>query len=154
MRAGDHQEPLDHRSVARFNPLPQQYGLEEMRLRRAHAAAFVAQVLLSQGILAQSLALGEYSGSIQGNGPGGDVFHAPIRLTIERVAGDRFEGNVWVGIRNCLRDVPVRGRVIGETVRVRALDKQNNCGVHWDLKKDGDRLEWTGPRGHYVQLSK
>jgi hypothetical protein len=120
-------------------------------MRWVHAAALAALSFVAYDGLAQQLAPGKYSGRVD-YVAGGTQRNDSVSLNIEKVEGNRFQGSAWVGTPNCRADVPVQGKLDGDTMKV--WGKGEKCGVKWELKLEGDKLEGTTSGGSSVRLSK
>jgi hypothetical protein len=124
----------------------------EITMRHSHAAVPLAAMFLSFQVLGQSLTAGKYSGRIDFN-YAGTMRSEMATLTVEKVEGDQIQGVAWIGTSNCKVDVPVRGRWEGDTLKVRGK-AVSGCGVSWDLRLVGDKLEGTTSAGSAIRLSK
>jgi hypothetical protein len=91
---------------------------------------------------------------MEGSGPAGKPFNETVTLTIDKVDGDRVVGVAWVGSRLCSVDTPFTGRLEGDTLKLRGAPLKEKCGVNWELKVAGDKLEGTTAGGYTVRLSK
>lgn len=103
--------------------------------------------------LAQSLAPGKYTGNFQYLWMGKPM-QDMVTLTIESVEGKEFKGVAWQGNRTCRVDTPVLGRLDGETLIVTGKPVKEGCGIRWDLKVDGAKLEGKTFGGNSITLSK
>ena len=116
--------------------------------------ALVSLSLYLPTSLAQQLAPGKYTGRMEFTSPAGKPINETVTLTIEKVDGDRVEGIAWVGTRLCSVDTPFAGRLEGDTLKLRGAPLKEKCGVNWDLKVAGDKLEGTTASGYAVRLSR
>jgi hypothetical protein len=106
-------------------------------------------------VLAQSIAPGKYSGRVEFTWAGdARRMSEMVTLTIDKVEGDRFEGVAWVGFKFCQVDTPVQGRLEGDLLKVRGKPVKEKCGISWDLKVDGNKLEGKSSSGNEIKLSK
>jgi hypothetical protein len=127
----------------------------EATMRRLIGVALFGLLISPLPILAQAMAPGKYSGRMEFIWPGdGRRMSEMVTLTIDKVEGDRFEGIAWVGIRACQVDTPVRGRLEGDVLKVRGAPVKEKCGINWDLKVDGNKLEGKSSTGSEIKLSK
>jgi len=100
-----------------------------------------------------TLAPGKYQGNINFLWSGRPM-QEMVTLTVDKVEGDRFEGVAWVGIKLCRVDTPVHGQIDGDSVKVTGKGVKDNCGIRWDLKLDGNKLEGTASGGNKLVLSR
>jgi len=77
-----------------------------------------------------------------------------VTLTIDKVEGNQIEGVAWVGIKLCRVDTPVQGQLSGDKLKVTGKPVKQDCGIRWDLKVEGNKLEGTTPSGYTIVLSK
>lgn len=119
------------------------------------AVGCVLLVLLGQpsAALAQSLAPGKYTGNFYYLWMGKPM-QDMVTLTIDSVDGNEFKGVAWQGNKTCRVDTPVRGRLDGETLTVTGKPVKEGCGIRWDLKIDGSKLEGKTSGGNTITLSK
>ena len=116
--------------------------------------ALVALSLPPRLVLAQTVSPGKYTGRMELVNPAGKPMNETVTLTIDKVDGDRVEGVAWVGTRLCSVDTPFTGRLEGDTLKLRGAPLKEKCGVNWELKVVGDKLEGTTAGGNTVRLSK
>jgi hypothetical protein len=106
-------------------------------------------------VLAQAITPGKYNGKVEFTWSGdGRRMSEMATLSIDKVEGDRFEGVAWVGYSFCKVDTPVQGRLEGDLLKVRGKPVKEKCGISWDLKVDGNKLEGKTPAGNEIKLSK
>ena len=77
-----------------------------------------------------------------------------MSLTIDKVEGNQIEGVARVGTKRCRVDTPVQGQLDGDTLKVTGKAVNEDCGIRWELKVDGNKLEGKTPAGYPIALSK
>jgi hypothetical protein len=122
-------------------------------MRVAFLVALLVHAAVPSMLFAQSLTPGKYSGRMEYRDKADRPRSDMVTLTIDKADGNQFEGVAWIGTPNCRRDVPVRGKIDGDTLKVRGGEKEE-CSVRWDLKWAGDALEGSATRGRTIRLSK
>ena len=119
------------------------------------ALGFVLLGLMVQPLLvaAQELAPGKYTGNMNFLWSGKPM-QEMVTLTIDKVEGNQIEGVAWVGTKLCRVDTPVQGQLNGDTLKVTGKAVKQDCGIRWELKVKGNKLEGTTPGGSTIVLSK
>ena len=119
------------------------------------ALGFVLLGLMVQPLLvaAQVLAPGKYTGNMNFLWVGKPM-QEMVTLTIDKVEGNQIEGVAWVGTKRCRVDTPVQGQLNGDTLKVTGKAVKEDCGIRWELKVEGNKLEGTTPAGYTIVLSK
>jgi hypothetical protein len=123
-------------------------------MRSLISLGLVALLLPSFPLLAQTVSPGKYSGQIEFQGPGGRQVRSTVMFNVEKVEGDQVHGVAWFGTPNCSVDTPVQGKLEGDTLKVRGAPVKERCGVNWELKVAGDKLEGKTSTGIALVLSK
>ena len=77
-----------------------------------------------------------------------------VTLAIDKVQGNQVEGVSWVGTKRCRVDTPVQGRLDGDTLKVTGKAVKEDCGIRWELKVAGNKLEGTTPGGNAIVLQR
>ena len=122
-------------------------------MRTAHGFVLLGLVVQPLLVAAQGLAPGKYSGNVNFLWAGKPMQEL-VTLTIDKVEGNQIEGVAWVGMKRCRVDTPVRGQLSGDTLKVTGKALKEDCGIRWELKIDGNKLEGTTPSGYTIVLSK
>jgi len=122
-----------------------------MRIVYGISLLFVLVQPLAVG--AQALAPGKYTGTYSYTWVGKPM-QDMVTLTIESVEGNQFQGVAWVGNKTCRVDTPVRGQLEGDTLKVTGKAVKENCGIRWEMKVEGGKLEGKTPAGNQIVLSK
>jgi len=127
----------------------------EATMRHSIGVALFGLLISPLPVLAQAIAPGKYTGRMEFKWAGdGRLMSEMVTLTIEKVEGDRFQGVAWVGVKSCKVDTPVQGRLEGDVLKVRGAPVKEKCGISWDLKVDGNKLEGKTSTGSALTLSK
>ena len=127
----------------------------EATMRHSIGVALFGLLISPLPVLAQTIAPGKYSGRFEFKWAGdGRLMSEMATLTIDKVEGDRFQGVAWVGVKSCQVDTPVQGRLEGDVLKVRGAPVKEKCGINWDLKVDGNKLEGKSSTGSEIKLSK
>jgi hypothetical protein len=103
---------------------------------------------------AQTVSPGKYAGNMQFVGPAGKPWTEMVTLTVDKVDGDQISGVAWVGTKFCQVDTPVQGRLEGDILKVRGAPVKEKCGINWELKVVGNKLEGKTVTGNVLTLSK
>ena len=127
---------------------------EEATMRHSIGVALFGLLISPLPVLAQTIAPGKYTGRMEFMWAGGRLMSEMVTLTIDKVEGDRFQGVAWVGVKFCSVDTPVQGRLEGDVLKVRGAPVKEKCGINWDLKVDGNKLEGKSSTGSEIKLSK
>ena len=77
-----------------------------------------------------------------------------VTLTLDKVEENQIQGVAWVGTKRCQVDTPVQGRLDGDVLKVTGKAVKEDCGIRWELKVVGNKLEGTTPGGSTIVLSK
>ena len=119
------------------------------------ALSFMLLGLIVQAPLAaaQVLEPGKYTGNMNFLWSGKPM-QEMVTLTIDKVEGNQIEGVAWVGTKLCHVDTPVHGQLDGDTLKVTGKAVKQDCGIRWELKVKGNKLEGTTPGGSTIVLSK
>ena len=119
------------------------------------AVGFVLLGLMVQPLLvaAQALTPGKYTGNMNFMWMGKPM-QEMVTLTLDKVEGNRIQGAAWVGTKRCQVDTPVQGQLEGDMLKVTGKAVKEDCGIRWELKVVGDKLEGTTPGGSTIVLSK
>ena len=119
------------------------------------ALSFMLLGLMAQPLLvaAQALVPGKYTGNMNFLWSGKPM-QEMVTLTIDKVEGNQIEGVAWVGTKLCHVDTPVHGQLDGDTLKVTGKAVKQDCGIRWELKVKGSKLEGTTPGGSTIVLSK
>ena len=104
-------------------------------------------------VAAQGLAPGKYTGNINFMWVGKPM-QEMVTLTLDKVEGNQIQGVAWVGTKRCQVDTPVQGRLDGDVLKVTGKAVKEDCGIRWELKVVGNKLEGTTPGGSTISLSK
>ena len=104
-------------------------------------------------VAAQELAPGKYTGQINFTWVGKPM-QEMVTLSVDKVQGNQIEGVAWVGTKRCQVDTPVQGRLDGDVLKVTGKAVKEDCGIRWELKVVGNKLEGTTPGGSTISLSK
>ena len=122
-------------------------------IRIAVGCALLGLLGQPSAVMAQSLVPGKYTGNFSYLWVGKPM-QDMATLTIETVDGNQFQGVAWLGNKNCRVDTPVRGRLDGETLTVTGKPVKEGCGVRWELKVEGSKLEGKTSSGNAISLSR
>ena len=123
----------------------------------------VIVVLLSPLHLAfaQGLTTGQYSGPTTFVAATGRTITAQIELKIDKVEGGTVQGTITRSGSHqgfCRGDVPVVGVLEGDKLNLQtekaASGLKEGCGVNFELKVTGEKLEGKSPSGSTFVLSK
>ena len=123
----------------------------------------VIVVLLSPLHLAfaQGLTTGKYSGTTTFVAATGKTMTEQIELKIDKVEGGTVQGTITrfeQGQGFCSGDVPVVGVLEGDKLNLQtekaASGLKEGCGVNFELKVTGAKLEGKSPSGSTLVLSK
>ena len=119
------------------------------------ALGFLLLGLMVQPVLvaAQVLTPGKYTGNTNFIWVGKPM-QEMVTLTIDKVDGNQIQGVAWVGTKRCRVDTPVQGHLSGDTLKVTGKAVKEDCGIRWELKVDGNKLEGTTPGGSTIVLSR
>lgn len=124
-------------------------------LCRLSALCAVLGFVASDLAFAQALpAPGKYMGHIGFVTATGMYRTAAVTLLVESREADTFSGIAWDGRSPCRIDTPVTGRLQGDSLKVRGKALKDKCGIKWELRLVGDRLEGTDAGGHSLHLSR
>ena len=104
-------------------------------------------------VAAQTVAPGKYTGNINFMWLGKPM-HEMVTLTVDKVEGNQIQGVAWVGTKRCQVDTPVQGQLDGDALKVLGKAVKEDCGIRWELKVVGNKLEGTTPGGSTIVLSK
>jgi hypothetical protein len=127
------------------------------------ASLGVVVVLLlspSHPAFAQGLTPGKYSGAISFVGPAGHGRTDPLAIKIDKVEGGTVQGTVTRVDSSgfCRGDVPVVGVLEGDKLTLQtdkaASGVKEGCGVNFELKVNGEKLEGKHASGSPFVLSK
>ncbi len=125
---------------------------------RSIALALATAFLLLPAASAQDAITGKYSGRMNYvPGSTGQERSDVVELRIDTLEGKAIKGVATLHLPMCSADVPVKGRVDGDTlIVVRAEpDPTHRCPVNWELKVSGNKLEGKGRGGNAtLKLSK
>jgi len=127
-------------------------------VRHSFGLVFIGCALLfplisPMSVLAQTIQPGKYTGRVQFVFMGKPVSHMAT-LTVEKVADERIWGVAWLGGELCRVDTPVQGRIEGGVLKLWGNPVKEGCGIRWELKFVGNKLEGTLANGGTVTLSK
>jgi hypothetical protein len=121
----------------------------------------VVVVLLSAShpAFAQGLTPGKYSGTTTFVAGTGKTVTNQIEIKIDKVEGGAVQGTVTrFGQGFCRGDVPFVGVLEGDKLTLEtdkaASGVKDGCGVNFELKANGDKLEGKSPSGSTLVLSK
>ena len=119
------------------------------------AVGFVLLGLMVQPLLvaAQALTPGKYTGNMNFMWVGKPM-QEMVTLTLDKVEGNRIQGVAWVGTKRCQVDTPVQGQLEGDMLKVTGKAVKEDCGIRWEMKVVGNKLEGTTPGGSTIVLSK
>ncbi|HQR22799.1 MAG TPA: hypothetical protein PLE54_18790 [Burkholderiaceae bacterium] len=120
-------------------------------MRKLFGLALLGLLIQPLPAAAQELAPGKYTGNMSFLWSGKPM-QDMVTLTIDKVQGNRFEGVAWVGTKRCQVDTPVQGRLDGDTLKVTGKAVKEDCGIRWELKVVGNKLEGTTPGGNAIVL--
>jgi hypothetical protein len=126
-----------------------------MRVVRVLIAASAVCVLSIAS--AQELAPGKYKGTLDWLTPQGHTRSDAIELVIDRVEGGAVHGVATFYQTNCRGDLEVQGKVDGDMLKLRHVTKggvTGQCGVNWELKVAGNKLEGQSKSGNRIRMSR
>ena len=110
---------------------------------------------------AQGLTTGKYSGTTTFVAATGRTITAQIELKIDKVEGGTVQGTITRSGSHqgfCRGDVPVVGVLEGDKLNLQtekaASGLKEGCGVNFELKVTGEKLEGKSPSGSTFVLSK
>ena len=127
--------------------------LEDKVMRASLGLMLVGLMLQAPVVAAQELAPGKYTGQINFTWVGKPM-QEMVTLSVDKVQGNQIEGVAWVGTKRCQVDTPVQGRLDGDVLKVTGKAVKEDCGIRWELKVVGNKLEGTTPGGSTISLSK
>ena len=134
-------------------------------LLQSFICALVLVVLLSPShpAFAQGLTPGKYSGTTSFVSPAGNAKTDRFEIKIDKVEGGTVQGTVsdfrshWSG-GFCRGDVPVVGVLEGDKLTLHtdraASGVKEGCGLNFELRVTGEKLEGKSPSGSTLVLSK
>ncbi len=121
----------------------------------------VVVVLLSPShpAFAEGLTPGKYSGTTTFVGAGGNSLTDQIEIKIDKVEGGTVQGTVTrFGQGFCRGDVRVVGVLEGDKLTLQtdkaASGFKEGCGLNFELKANGEKLEGKSSSGSKLVLSK
>ena len=144
-------------------PKYQQKEISMRMLLQSVICALVLVVLLSPLHLAfaQGLTTGKYSGTTTFVAATGKTITEQIELKIDKVEGGTVQGTITRFESQqgfCRGDVPVVGVLEGDKLNLQtekaASGLKEGCGVNFELKVTGEKLEGKSPSGSTLVLSK
>lgn len=144
-------------------PKYQQKEISMRMLLQSFICALVLVVLLSPLHLAfaQGLTTGKYSGTTTFVAATGKTITEQIELKIDKVEGGTVQGTITRFESQqgfCRGDVPVVGVLEGDKLNLQtekaASGLKEGCGVNFELKVTGEKLEGKSPSGSTLVLSK
>ncbi len=108
---------------------------------------------------AEGLTTGKYSGTTTFVTTIGKTRTDQIEIKIDKVEGGTVQGTVTrLGQGFCRGDVPVVGVLEGDKLTLQtdkaASGVKEGCGVNFELKANGEKLEGKSPSGSTLVLSK
>jgi hypothetical protein len=77
-----------------------------------------------------------------------------VTFTIDNVDGKEVHGVAWVGTPLCSVDTPVKGTLEGDLLKVRGTPLKERCGINWELKVAGSKLDGKTGAGVPLVLSR
>jgi hypothetical protein len=122
-------------------------------MRNAPALLLLGLMVQPLVVAAQTVAPGKYTGYMHFTWAGKPM-QEMATLTIEKVDGNEIQGVAWVGTKRCRVDTPVQGKLDGDALKVTGKAVKEDCGIRWELKVAGNKLEGTTPAGNTIVLTK
>lgn len=108
---------------------------------------------------AQGLSPGKYSGTMTYVGGGGKTRTDGVEIRIDKVEGGSVQGTAArLTSGFCRGEVPVEGSLSGDKLTLRtvkgAAEVKEGCGLSWEFKVDGPKLDGKSGSGASLQLSR